>query len=286
MNKKIDNYSPLRYPGGKNKLYSYLKYIVKENGVSTYIEPYCGGAAIALKLLINQDVKKIMINDYDKSIYSLWYSILNNPEEMKQRVYNARFNMDEWIIQKNIQQKKENASMTELGFSTLFLNRTNRSGIINAGPIGGKKQDGNYKMDCRFNKEALIRKIDIISSLGSKINLYNKDALDFISTNIAKTRNSLTFFDPPYYEKGRKLYTNFYEHVDHVDLRNSINKTMKNKKWILTYDLSADIKDLYSEYEYYTYYLNYSLANSGKGKELIIYSDSVSSSNVDKFLQL
>lgn len=286
MNKKIDNYSPLRYPGGKNKLYSYLKYIIKENGVSTYIEPYCGGAAIALKLLINQDVKKIMINDYDKSIYSLWYSILNNPEEMKQRVYDARFTMDEWITQKNIQQKKENASMTELGFSTLFLNRTNRSGVINAGPIGGKKQDGNYKMDCRFNKEALIRKIDIISSLGSKINLYNKDALDFISTNISKTRNSLTFFDPPYYVKGRKLYTNFYEHVDHVDLRNSINKTMKNKKWILTYDLSADIKDLYSDYEYYTYYLNYSLANSGKGKELIIYSHSVSSSNVDKFLQL
>ncbi|UJL46352.1 DNA adenine methylase [Virgibacillus sp. NKC19-16] len=286
MNKKIDNYSPLRYPGGKNKLYSYLRYIIKENEVSNYIEPYCGGAAIALKLLINQDVKKIMINDYDKSIYSLWYSILNNSEEMKQRVYNARFNMNEWNFQKDIQQKKDNVSLIELGFSTLFLNRTNRSGIINAGPIGGKKQNGNYKMDCRFNKEALIRKIDLISSLGSKINLYNKDALDFISTNISKTRNSLTFFDPPYYVKGRELYTNFYEHVDHVDLRNSINNTMKNKKWILTYDLSSDIKNLYSQYEYYTYYLNYSLANSRKGKELIIYSNSVSSSNVDEFLQL
>ncbi|MGM0896711.1 MAG: DNA adenine methylase [Bacillota bacterium] len=286
MEKKFNNYSPLRYPGGKNKIYEFVKHLISDSKTSTYIEPYCGGAAIALKLLINKDVDKIIINDFDRSIYALWYSILNYPQELASLVEDASFSINEWEKQKKIQENKAAEDLLFLGFSTLYLNRTNRSGIINAGVIGGKDQTGNYKMDCRFNKEDLIKKIQIISKNRSKIFLHNKDAISFIKQNVSKTKNSFTFFDPPYYLKGKALYTNFYEHTDHVELGINIKKHLPDKKWIITYDLAQEIEKIYNEYEHFVYQLNYSVANSGKGKEYIFFSNNVSSSEIEKYLLL
>lgn len=280
----MNNYSPLRYPGGKNKTYKYVKYLVEVNNIETYIEPYCGGAAVALKLLLNNNVKKIMINDYDRGIYAMWYSIVNDTNAFIDKIENVVFSMDEWEKQKRIQNDKESANLLELGFSTFYLNRTNRSGIINAGPIGGKSQEGNYKMDCRFNTDVLKKKINLIASHKNKIKLYNLDAIDFIKKNIVKTKRSLTFFDPPYFVKGKDLYTNFYEFPDHVELSNSISKYMTNKNWILTYDVHDDIRNIYSSFEYFVYQLNYSAGSSKKGLEYIFLSDLISSAEIEKYL--
>lgn len=280
----MNNYSPLRYPGGKNKTYDYLKYLVEKNNIQTYIEPYCGGAAVALKLLINNDVKKIMINDFDRSIYAFWYSILNYTDSFIEEVEKAVFSIEEWEKQKTIQRNKQTADLLSLGFSTFYLNRTNRSGIISAGPIGGKNQNGNYKMDCRFNKNSLINKIKLIASNKSKIKLYNLDAIDFIKKNIVRTKNSLIFFDPPYFVKGKDLYTNFYELPDHQELKKNIEKYLNNHKWILTYDTHDSIQNIYSSFEYYTYQLNYSAGSSKKGLEYIFFSHTLSSSDIEKYL--
>lgn len=280
------NYSPLRYPGGKNKTYNYLKYLVKSNGIKTYIEPYCGGAAVALKLLINEDVENIIINDYDPSIYAMWYTILNDTEELISKIEGTKFSIEEWEHQKSIQKNKNEQSISELGYSTLYLNRTNRSGILTAGPIGGLNQTGKYKIDCRFNKETIIKKIELIASKKDKIKLYNKDAIELIKKDISNLSNSLTFFDPPYFTKGKDLYTNFYQKSDHIELSNVIKQYMNNKKWILTYDVHDEIKDLYRDFEYVIYQLNYSVGKSKKGKEFMFFSKNLSTEEIDKFLSV
>lgn len=280
----MNNFSPLRYPGGKNKTYLYVQYLVNHNNIKTYIEPYCGGAAVAIKLLLNNDVERIMLNDFDRSIYALWYSILYNTEDLIEKVKNTIFTLEEWKYQKEIQNNKESMDLLSLGYSTLYLNRTNRSGIIQAGLIGGKKQNGNYKMDCRFNIESLIEKIKLISNKKNSIKIYNLDALDFIKYNISRTKNSLTFFDPPYYIKGKQLYINYYEKQDHLDLKNTIANNMSTKKWILTYDVHEDIKSMYCDYEHFLYQLNYSAGRVKKSEEYIFLSDNISSVNIEKYL--
>src|SRR5690625_4600965 len=182
--------SPLRYPGGKNKTYQYIKHLVINNNISTYIEPFAGGAAVALRLLINGDVKRIIINDYDRSIYAFCYSVICESEKLINRIWNTDIAMEQWHIQKKIQVNKKTADLLDLGFSTLFLNRTNRSGIIKAGVIGGKKQNGKYKMDCRFNKETIINRIRLIAKHSERINVCNYDAIEFIEKEIKKTRKS------------------------------------------------------------------------------------------------
>lgn len=269
----MKNISPLRYPGGKSQVYDYVRELVLANNTTTYIEPYMGGMGIALKLLLNHDVQKIMVNDYDKAIYAFWYSVLNYTEQLIDKIETTSITIEEWKVQRDIQNNKDNCDdLLSLGFSTLFLNRTNRSGIIKAGVIGGLKQDGNYKLDCRFNKEKIIEKILLIASMKKHIKLYNMDAEKFIRLNISRTKNSFTFFDPPYYLKGPGLYTNFYKHEDHLSLAETIKKYMCDKNWILTYDVSEEIFKMYNDFQNEKYYLNYSVTKPSKGIEYIFYS--------------
>lgn len=176
----MPNFSPLRYPGGKSRTYNFIRLLVKANNCTTYIEPFAGGAGVALNLLLNGDVKKIIINDYDRAIYAFWHTVLYNPNKLINLIQDTPVTMEIWHKQKEIQKHKKTANLIDLGFSTLFLNRTNRSGIIKAGVIGGKNQNGKYKMDCRFSKSDIIKKIIKISSYKEFIEVYNMDALEFI----------------------------------------------------------------------------------------------------------
>jgi len=278
--------SPLRYPGGKDKTYYYIKHLVQTNNISTYIEPFAGGAAVALRLLINHDVKKIIINDYDRGIYALWNTITNQPELLIQRIQDTPIDMEQWYIQREIQKQKDNIDELSLAFSTLFLNRTNRSGIIKAGVNGGKNQNSTYKLDCRFNKETIIKRIRLIASFSDQIKVCNYDAKDFIEAEIKKTRNSLTFFDPPYYDKGPDLYTNFYSHEDHVELAKIIKSKMRNRYWILTYDIASQIEELYRNQVHTKYYLNYSIATPTKGQEFMFFSNKTGMGDIQKYLKI
>ena len=240
-------YSPLRYPGGKNKLSKFIEQICVDNKISGhYVEPYAGGASVALYLLLEKKVQKITINDFDKSLYAFWWSVLNKTEILCNLIENTDITIENWKKMKKIQQQKETTSLIELGFSTLFLNRTNRSGIINAGVIGGLDQKGNYKMDCRFNKLDIIRKIKLIAKHKKQIELYNLDAIDLIK-NIKKesnNKNTILYFDPPYFLKGPGLYMNSYKKNDHKRVSEEIQK-IKNIHWIVSYDNHSEIKDIY-----------------------------------------
>ena len=270
------NPSPLRYPGGKYKLYKYVAALVRENDCNTYIEPFCGGAAVALELLLNGVVRNIIINDYDYTVFCFWNSILHRTEEFVQLVSTTQVTMDEWDKQKRIRDNLNNHTGLEIGFSTFFLNRTNRSGIIDkAGPIGGLEQQGDYPIDCRFNKKRLISQIEKIAEYKDHIRLYNLEALDFIEDVILKKRKSFIFFDPPYYSKGPGLYTNFYSHGDHVNLANTITQRLSNRKWIVTYDNVNAIKAMYAKTPYIEYGLQYSLQKKRPGSEVMFFARNV-----------
>lgn len=268
-------YSPLRYPGGKLKLYNYINEIIQLNKLDgcCYIEPYVGGAGLALGLLIEKKVSKIIINDYDRSIYAFWYSILNNKKKFIEKIRNVDISIEEWYKQKKVQEDKEEANILDLGFSTFFLNRTNRSGIIKAGPIGGKKQESDYKIGCRFNKEDLIERIEKIYNHKKNIKIYNLDAIEFIKKIVNKQKNeNLIFLDPPYFKKGPGLYTNFYKYDDHKLISEIIKKELIGK-WVVTYDNSDEIKEMYKEKNMKEYSLNYSAHKQYKGSEIFIYDD-------------
>jgi DNA adenine methylase len=267
-------YSPLRYPGGKAKIAHYFKQVIKDNLLldCTYVEPYAGGASVALSLLFDGYVSKIIINDIDRSIYAFWYSVLNDTERLCSLIQNTPVNVETWRKQKAKQRNKEKRGLLELGFSTFFLNRTNRSGILKAGVIGGVNQTGRWKIDARYNKEDLVNRIKLIATYKSRIELYNLDAAKLIRLLSKRLlKNTLFYFDPPYFVNGKNLYLNYYLESDHKKLSEAI-LALKEQKWILTYDNAKQIKHLYLYHRQKKYNLRYSAALNGIGQELMIFS--------------
>ena len=269
--------SPLRYPGGKNKLAKFIASVCEKNNVNGhYIEPYAGGASVALHLLMNGYVSKITINDIDRSIYAFWYSVTRKTDKLCDLIENTEVAIDNWHKSRDLQKNKNKARLLDLGFSTLFLNRTNMSGIIDGGVIGGQKQLGKYKIDCRFNKTELIRKIRLIAEYKKSIEISRFDALDLIKRVQQKSKKSSTiyYFDPPYFLKGESLYMNHYQRDDHVAVSEAIKK-IKNSQWIVSYDNMSEIKNMYSGYRKIEYSLLHTARTNKIGKEVLFFSNNL-----------
>lgn len=267
------NYSPLRYPGGKSKLTPLVETLMRSAGINNgvYVEPFVGGGGVALSLLINKKVRKIIINDYDIAIYSVWYAILNETNEFLQMIDNAILTVEEWKKQKDFYIKNKTAYSIELAFAAFYLNRTNHSGIIKAGPIGGYEQKGNYPISARFNKDKLKERVQLIASYKTQIELYNLEIKSFIENVIPTLDNdSFVYFDPPYFKKGKNLYTNFFNPCDHEELSELIFDVPLT--WMITYDDVPEIEKLYAARSLKRFDINYSVANSGKKSEIIALS--------------
>lgn len=271
MNKFV---SPLRYPGGKLKVIDYIKRLFEVNDLmdGTYIEPYAGGASVALTLLFSEYASRIKINDIDRSIYAFWYSVLEETEGLCRMIQDTPVTMEQWERQREVQARKQEAELLELGFSTFFLNRANRSGILSGGVIGGKNQDGKWKIDARYNKADLIERIESVAEYKDRIELTSVDAVELIKRyKCTPTEKTLCYLDPPYFVKGRDLYLNYYNDDDHRNIAQAIKKF--KGKWIISYDAVPFIKELYKDYRQEEYYLSYSAGNPVKGREIIVYSD-------------
>ena len=271
-------YSPLRYPGGKRILVPSIKEILKKASLDniTYIEPYVGGGGVALNLLFTGIAKEIHINDFDFAIYSFWKAILEQTDRFIEIISNIPVTIDEWHKQKEVYENKDNNDYFKVGIATFFLNRTNRSGILKGGVMGGQEQKSKYKIDCRFNKLPLLERIKRIGSYKSKIHVYNFDALELLREKQEIFSNdSFTFLDPPYYNKGAELYENHYSHNDHLELASTITNILLNKNWILTYDNTPEIINMYEEFHHDYYSLKYTAGKKKTGKEIMVLSKSI-----------
>ena len=270
------SFSPMRYPGGKSKLAFVFGKICKKNNIDLYIEPFVGGGSVAMYLLVNEIVDKVIINDIDPLIYSFWFSVFYKTDELLELIEKTPVTLDERYKQKHIIKNYIDYDIVKIGFATFFLNRTNHSGILKAGVIGGSLQKGEYNITARYNKDTLMSKIIKLSNKNyrDRIIIYNHDAVDLLQQlNNQYNDTSLIYLDPPYVDKAEKLYNYYYKFEKHIEL----SKFIKNLdyKWILTYDNTDIIKYLYKDYNKLEYQFNYTIPKSNrvKGSELLIYNN-------------
>lgn len=267
--------SPLRYPGGKTCIYKFVTKLLEENDMVgiNYAEPYAGGAGLALRLMMDEYVNEIFINDLDPSVYAFWYAILNNPDEICEWIEDVEVSVRQWEEYKEVQRQYKTVSTLELAKSTFFLNRTNVSGVISGGPIGGMAQKGKYRIDVRFNKQELTKRIQVISRFARRIHLSNKEGKDFLDNIERREEDIFIYLDPPYYQKGSDLYMNAFKDADHEALADKVRQLKKN--WMVSYDNHEFILNLYKEENKVLYRLS-QCASNRIGDEVIIFDKRLS----------
>lgn len=269
------HFSPLRYPGGKSFLFPLFSKLIQRQGssITTYVEPFAGGAGAAIALLFLEKVERIVINDLDKAIYSFWMSAIFQSARFIDKILSTSVTIKEWRRQRAIYWNAK-SSLFDLGFATFFMNRTNVSGIVNGGPIGGIKQESKWPIHARFNRDNLVDRVEKLSEYAKRISVYNKDGYQLIN-QFLKQKDAIIYLDPPYFEKGSSLYLNHYSTSDHKKLSDKLNANSKSK-WVLTYDDAPEIKMLYKNRQIQKFSLYHNAYESRIGKEVLILSEPLS----------
>jgi len=267
----------LRYPGGKASFAKFISELMVKNGLSGghYLEPYAGGAGVALDLLFSGKASHIHINDVDPAVHAFWTSVVKHTDELLELLECTPITLDEWFKWRSILREETTcADVVKKGFATLFMNRTNRSGILKAGVIGGKKQDGAYKLDARFKKDVISSRIQDIAKRAENISIYCEDSLSLLQRcHEFLPAEALIYLDPPYYVKGRGLYRNYYQHQDHMNISNLIQSGKFHWPWVVSYDNAEQIRGMYSASRSIDYSLHYTAQRKYMGSEVMFFSD-------------
>lgn len=266
-------HSPLRYPGGKGKVANYFKVLLIENSLigMDYVEPYAGGSSVALGLLYEDYVGHIHINDLNAGVHAFWDAALNCTADLCDRILKTEVTIEEWLRQREVHRAGAEADPFDLAFASFFLNRTNRSGIIGGGVIGGLEQTGAWKLDARYNKPELVQRIRKLGRHRDRITLTHLDAA--VLLGLWATREDAAFFylDPPYFVKGEGLYDNFYAPEDHQAVATAV-LGLKHP-WVVSYDAAPEIIEMYGDARSLRYRLSYSAHERQAGSEVMFYSD-------------
>lgn len=270
--------TPLRYPGGKQKLTPFVSELIKQNDLvgGDYAEPYAGGAGVAIELLLSGHVSHIHLNDSCTGIYAFWRSILTRTDEFCQRISDAPLTVEEWRRQQEILSRPAEFDQIDVGFSTFYLNRCNRSGILSGGLIGGLKQKGKWKMNARFSRKELASRVEAIALKAGNITVRNWDAEKFILEYLSQLpEKSLVYCDPPYYHKAKRLYLNHYKAKDHTQIARIIQYGINRQHWVVSYDSAPEILQCYAHRRSFCYSLQYNAAKAYKGTEVFFFSDNL-----------
>lgn len=268
-------YTPLRYPGGKAQFAPFIAKVMETNGLAKghYLEPYAGGAGVALELLFHGHASHVHINDLDPAVHSFWAAVTEEPDELLKLLDDTPVTMDQWFKWRSILRGEVAVGLVERGFATLFMNRTNRSGILKGGVIGGLAQSGDYKLDARFKKNVLAARIRKIADHSSHITVHCEDALALLQRcGKFLPKKSLIYLDPPYYVKGQGLYRNFYKHNDHLEIAKALQSRRFTLPWVVSYDNASEICDMYQLSQGLTYGLNYTAQKRYVGNEVMFFS--------------
>jgi len=275
-------YTPLRYPGGKARFAPFIASVMRDNNLvgGHYLEPYAGGAGVALELLFHNHASHVHINDLDPAVNAFWLAVTEQPEAMLKLLHDTPITMDQWHYWRAVMRGEISADLPQRGFATLFINRTNRSGILKAGVIGGKDQAGDYKLDARFKKDVLALRIERIANRAGDISVYCEDAHELLKkcTKFLPPK-SLVYLDPPYYVKGRGLYRNYYAHDDHLAIASVLQSKSFKRPWVVSYDNVEEICEMYQMSKALTYGLNYTAQKRYVGDEVMFFSEGLQVSN-------
>ena len=265
--------SPLRYPGGKSRLAKFVKTLLESQSPrpTRYVEPFAGGAGVGLRLLVDELVDEIVLNDLNPGIAAFWRAVFASPDELLARLEACSVSVEEWHAQRAIYLAEPNDDV-DLGFAFFFLNRTNRSGIPDGRPIGGYEQTGPWKIDARFDKAGLASRIEALSSFATRVTVCQADGIGLIKGYLNDPA-VVIYADPPYLGKGDGLYLDTLGWDDHLRLARMLKA---GGRWLVTYDADSRVtEDLYAGLRCAEFTLSHSAAVQHVGREYAVFAPSL-----------
>jgi len=233
----------LRYPGGKSKLLPrirpYLDPLLER--ADEFHDVFAGGASVALDVARRCPRMRIFLNDLDPDVSALWSLCVDGSDEEVARLFKL---IDQELTIELFRklQAEKSSNLVERAYRCIFINRTTRSGMLNAGPIGGKQQNGRYRIGERYRPNELKAAFAAArSSLRGRTTVSCVNALQYLKWDFPD--GAVLYLDPPYVKAGVSLYPVWMSVSEH----DALVEILKEKKnWVLSYDCCDEVRQRYS----------------------------------------
>ncbi len=272
--------SPLRYPGAKSAIARPLRRLLSAaimspcvRQVDLLVEPFAGGASASLRLVSDGTAERILLADIDPLVTDFWQTAAADTDRLVERMWDewrhhvapgGATAVARWDYWRNWGPKpglKPADRRLAMATRCLFLNRTTFSGILHgkAGPIGGRSQASAYTIGCRWNPEAIERRLLYVGYLyesGRLVDVWRKSWRETLSDvpeyypQLLPSR-VVAYLDPPYLEKSATLYRASFDlsggyggcnlpsdqrdDLLHFELAEYLRRRIQFR-WILSYD--------------------------------------------------
>jgi DNA adenine methylase len=237
--------TPFRYPGAKNRLLPVLMERLSPHlscpGV-TFSDLFVGGGSVLIKVAEEFPEIKLRANDFDTLMSSFWALVAEGNAE-KDETFHTLIDVPVTAERFWALRGTEPCGQVESAYYALFFNRTCFSGILKASPIGGKKQESKWKVDCRYNADKLHKSYDdLVKLLRGRLTVSARPIADALRKETWLPSDVL-YLDPPYYVQGPALYTEGMDTAQHNEMAHLL-QTCK-AQWVLSYDGAPEVRSLY-----------------------------------------
>ncbi len=223
--------SPFRYAGGKFYARKLILELLPQH--YSYIEPFAGGASI---FFAKRKIKDNWLNDIDPDLINCYTIIRDYPKDLIDRLKDEKALKD-----RHTYYKKEYKPKSELDRAVrwFYLNRTSYSGIMNM-----QNCFWGYGDKYSMRPENWPRNIQRTSL---KLQGVKLTSLDFEIIIEETEDDSFLFIDPPYFNADQdKFYQFSFKKNDHLRLSNVLKRQKDRIKFMITYDNSPEVRELYS----------------------------------------
>ena len=264
--------SPLRYPGGKSRAIKFLAQFLPKD-MSEFREPFFGGGSPGIYVAQNYSKTKIYANDLNYELFCFWQSLQGDCERLISGILELknRFKEGRDLYKFILSRRNDDLSELTRGIDFFILNRITFSGVVDSGGYSQKAYQS------RFTPSS-VERLEKTSKILGDFAFSCKDYKDFLrGSQNGDEKGVFLFLDPPYFSASKsKLYGKkgiLHTSFDHYELCEVLKST--KHKFLLTYDDSAFIRELYRDFYVCEWDLQYGMnnfkqANAPKGKELLI----------------
>ncbi|MDR1924105.1 MAG: DNA adenine methylase [Planctomycetaceae bacterium] len=270
--------SPLRYPGGKSRAVDLIASLLPE--FDEFREPFLGGGSVFMYAKQKFPKKIFWINDLYLELFKFWQEAQSDIDILLNKIYEWR---EQFPVGKELYHfLNENlAKFNDLERAAAFF-------VYNRITFSGTTLSGGYSEEAfvkRFT-ESSIRRLKPFAGVIQNTKITNFDYKELITRD---GDNVFLFLDPPYYSATKSaLYGkngNLHKSFNHAEFAR-IMKTCQHK-WLITYDDSSYIRELFSFAKITSWNLTYGMRNvteqsDQNGKELFISNYSDFSENLSK----
>jgi len=211
------------------------------------VDPFAGGGSVPFGILSEGLVNRIVLGELDPDVSAVWKCVFSSQQALlSSKIITFSMSRDNVIRELSRSPK----TVVDHAFQVLLKNRTFRGGILAPGASLMRVGENGRGVASRWYPDTLVKRLSLLSSLGSAIDFIEGDAFLLINRYLDR-KDAVFFIDPPYTAgNGKRAGRRLYKHndLDHSALFDLLGRAAGLV--LMTYDDCPEVVEMANNHSF------------------------------------